>query len=370
MVTQGRVLAYNARLCRGSPPMDKSLHLLIDALNLCGGQRLWFADEHVDPDALALVRADAGLSVATHRCDVAARCKTAGLAVTLSDFVVPNAGASDAEAAAFDGIFLRVAKEKALVHHLINTALEALPPGGTLWLAGEKNEGIRTYLDKAAARAGTAPVLERNGSALLGAVRRGATLGEPLPDQDYANMRRVAFSADFAAWSKPGIFGWQKIDAGSAFLIEHLGAAFRQPPRRVLDLGCGYGYLSLLAAQRWPEAEVVATDNNVAAVAACQRNFAERAINGTAVISDCADDGIEGRFGAVLCNPPFHQGFEVEGDLTLHFLRSARRRFARNGRALFVVNQFIPLERKAEPLFARVEVIARNPSFKLVLLEA
>lgn len=346
--------------------MDKSLQLLITAINAAKGPSLWLADEHVTAAALAQVQPRADLCVITNRCDVAAHCEQRGIRVAINDFLLTG----DQQYAA---IFFRVAKEKALVHHVINRALTALAVGGTLWLAGDKNDGIKTYLDKAATRAGTAVSIQRDGASLLGSLVRAQPLGESLPDQTYADLRRVEFSANFSAWSKPGIFGWQKIDAGSAFLIEHLQQVFPaekgQIPTRVLDLGCGYGYLSLSAARHWPAAEFVASDNNATAVIACARNFSEFTLRGEVICSDCGA-AIDEKFSAILCNPPFHQGFDVDAELTLRFLRNTRRLLARGGRALFVVNQFIGLERAAAPLFAKVDVVARNKSFKLVVLEA
>jgi 16S rRNA (guanine1207-N2)-methyltransferase len=196
-------------------------------------------------------------------------------------------------------------------------------------------------------------------------IKRGAQLGAPLPDQDYSLLRQVALDAELTLWSKPGIFGWQKVDAGSAFLLEHLDVIWPVAPQRVLDLGCGYGYLTVQAGRRWPAAEFTATDNNVAAVAACARNLEQENIRGVALADDCAAT-VSGPFDAILCNPPFHQGFDVESELSLSFLQTAKRLLRPGGRALFVVNQFIPLERKAAALFDKVDIAARNRSFKLI----
>jgi 16S rRNA (guanine1207-N2)-methyltransferase len=327
------------------------------------GALLWVADEHVDGEVAAAAPVGAGWSALSNRCDVAALLRARGLPTALTDFDFTALAQ-----AAPEHIVFRVAKEKALVHHVINRALGLLRPGGRLWLAGGKNEGIKTYFDKAAARAGGSCESERFGNQWLGVIARGAELGAPLPDQDYAALRRVPLDGELAVWSKPGVFGWQKLDAGSAFLAAQLAAVWPRAPRRVLDLGCGYGYLSLQAARRWPQAEIVATDNNVAAVAACTRNFSEFAVRGQCLAADCAA-GIAGEFDALLCNPPFHQGFDVESELTGRFLQAARQRLARGGRALFVVNQFIALERRAQRMFQNIQVLARDKSFKLVVLE-
>jgi 16S rRNA (guanine1207-N2)-methyltransferase len=337
---------------------DAATRQLLQYIAATPGPTLWLADEQIDTAAARAAPVRPQLLAASNRCDVAAALAARGIPATAVDF-------TDAWPADLQYIALRIAKEKALVHYLINRALEQLPVGGELFLSGYKNEGIKTYLEKAAARAGTPASLERDDGALRGIIVRGGSLGEPLPDQDYAVLRPVAFDAQLTLWSRPGIFGWQKLDAGSAFLIEHLDSVWRSAPSRVLDLGCGYGYLTVQAARRWPAAEFVATDNNVGAVAACARNLAQENIRGSALADDCAAT-LREPFDAILCNPPFHQGFDVEGELTRRFLQSTHRLLRRGGRALFVVNQFIPLERKAAELFDSVDIVARNRGFKLI----
>ncbi|MET0378973.1 MAG: methyltransferase, partial [Spongiibacteraceae bacterium] len=200
------------------------------------------------------------------------------------------------------------------------------------------------------------------------------SLGARLDDQNYSVLREIelsekTFDETRRVWTKPGVYGWQKIDAGSALLAQCLTQVWPQAPASVLDLGCGYGYLSLRIAQQWTDATLTATDNNVAAVHACKKNLATFSDRAEVVLDDCAV-AIEKKFDAVICNPPFHQGFSVEGDLTTRFLQSARAHLHKNGRALFVVNQFIPLERKAQPLFSRVSEVSRTEGFKVLVLEA
>jgi len=345
---------------------DAAARQLLQYVTATQGPALWCADEQIDAGLLAAASQRADLQVLTNRSDIAAAAAMHGVAATLSDFnTEPRTD--------LQHVVFRIAKEKALVHYVINRALEWLPVGGKLFLSGYKNEGIKTYLEKAAARAGGACIIERDSGAFCGVIERGTQLSEPLPDQDYAALRKITLAADLTLWSKPGIFGWQKLDAGSTFLIEQLDNVWPAAPRRVLDLGCGYGYLTVLAARHWPLAEFIATDNNIAAVTACAENMRQQTINGNALVADCAATLPVGTadesFDAILCNPPFHQGFDVEDELTGRFLQASRRLLRRGGRALFVVNQFIPLERKAAGLFKKVDIVARNRSFKLIAVE-
>ncbi|HSB96227.1 MAG TPA: methyltransferase [Spongiibacteraceae bacterium] len=340
---------------------DAAARQLLQYVTATQGPALWCADEQIDAGLLAAASQRAGLLVQTNRCDIAAAATVHGIAATLSDF--DTGPHTDLQHVVF-----RIAKEKALVHYIINRALEWLPVGGKLFLSGYKNEGIKTYLEKAAVRAGGECIIERDSGAFSGVIERRAQLGAPLPDQDYATLRQVQLDTDLTLWSKPGIFGWQKRDAGSSFLIDQLDKVWPTAPRRVLDLGCGYGYLTVLAARRWPLAEFTATDNNIAAVTACAENIRQQTINGNALVADCAAT-LDEPFDAILCNPPFHQGFDVEDELTMRFLQAARRLLGRGGCALFVVNQFIPLEQKAAGLFKKVDIVARNRSFKLIAVE-
>lgn len=73
---------------------------------------------------------------------------------------------------------------------------------------------------------------------------------------------------------------------------------------RVLELGCGSGIISLVAAQKG--AEVVASDISSLAVLALQKNADQNKLSLKVVQSDLWDDITEKRFDVVLVNPPFY----------------------------------------------------------------
>jgi 16S rRNA (guanine1207-N2)-methyltransferase len=117
-------------------------------------------------------------------------------------------------------VIYRVSKEKPSVHHIINQALRMLVPGGELIIAGLKNEGTKTYIDKAKNIFGQGSS-QKNGLAYRGNFYKSANApcAELLDDQDYPRLRSFNSEVlDF--YSKPGLFGWDKIDQGSAFLID------------------------------------------------------------------------------------------------------------------------------------------------------
>jgi 16S rRNA (guanine1207-N2)-methyltransferase len=324
---------------------------------------LWIADENV-LHSLSAIEAAGNITLITNRFDVAQRARELGFAAQFSDFSFSALDDNSVQTTVY-----RVSKEKPVVNHIINEAWRVLAPGGELVLTGLKQEGIKTCIEKARQLFGNG-VAKKVGNLYVGTlVKQNCTPNpQPLDDQDYAQLRLIKTpQLDF--YSKPGVFGWDRIDQGSAFLVEQLPRLVQgadRPPESLLDLGCGYGYLSLMT-RTMPLGRRVATDNNAAALLAMRKNADHYGMRIDVVAGDCGGN-IAQTFDLILCNPPFHQGFSVDGNLTDKFLRQTQRLLAPQGMAVFVVNQFIALERAAEKYFKRVDTTDRNQSFKLIRL--
>lgn len=343
---------------------DRALTALIEALAATAGQpALWIIDADTEPTAIATARVNpATTTVLTNRFEQAAAARARGFDTRFSDYDFDQLP-GDAPTV----IGYRIGKDKALVHHVITRAGHCLAPGGMLALAGCKNEGFATYRKKAAAWLNGAGEVRHLGSGCsIATLTCGESLGEPPEDRHYCDYITVVDNDGHAFASKPGVFGFDRVDRGSALLLE----VFRERlthwlarPRSVLDLGCGFGLLAINAALAC-DAEVVATDHNLAAVTACRRNFEQFHLRGRVVVDDCAA-AIDECFDTVLCNPPFHRGFRVAGDLTARFIAAAAAHLTRNGRALFVVNEFIALERAAVTYFAQIQLRRHESGFKV-----
>ncbi|WP_331347097.1 methyltransferase [Cellvibrio sp. UBA7661] len=306
------------------------------------------------------------LQLITNRWDIAEQANANSLQVQFNDFDF-----SGHEDNSVDVFFYRVSKEKPLVHHLLNQAWRCLKPGGQLYVSGFKNDGTKTYIEKIAKLMQCDKNTKKNGQIYSARLIKNAGFDPQiqLDNSDYRNLRPIATDSGLALLSKPGLFGWNKIDAGSALLIEYLPQALnnRPTPESCLDLGCGYGYLTIAASKILDINAWLMTDNNSAALAAAAENLKINNLTGRVIAAD-AGQGIQEKVDLLLCNPPFHQGFNIDGDLTDKFLHNAQRLLAPRGIALFVVNQFIPLERKATSLFNEIKTLADNGSFKVISL--
>lgn len=344
---------------------DASFQILLPYLQHLQQPTLWLADENV-LHAGEAIAAQPQLQVITNRYDVYQRCVERSLQAQFSDYDVSVIADNTLHAVVY-----RISKEKPVVHHLINEAWRTLMSGGQLIISGEKNEGTKSFIEKASQLFGLKVNAQKHGNTYLGITTKHSAYDpdQRLDDKHYSHMREIATLDEIAVYSKPGLFGWEKIDQGSQLLMDVADEYFTQRgfPTSTLDLGCGYGYLTL-RTRHWPGLERrSATDNNAAAIACAQENF-QRAEMDVNVSADDCGSAITAKFDAVLCNPPFHQGFSVDSRLTDKFLRNSSSRLGPKGVALFVVNQFIGIEKKAAEYFARCETLRSNGQFKVLAL--
>ena len=339
---------------------DSAFSLLTRYIQNATEPTLWLADENL---LSAQLPPNPSVKTVTNRIDLQNHLQKQGWNAFFSDYDL-----SFIEDNSLSLVIYRISKEKPVVHHLINEAFRCLKQGGQCILAGEKNEGIKTYFSKGKKLFGDGQGSKVDKDTWLIELVKDNNTGTSLDAQDYHHIRTVKCDEQFEYQSKPGIFGWDKIDRGSAYLIEHLDnflMTLPEPPKNALDLGCGYGYLSLNLSHL--QIPVTATDNNAAAVIACERNFNRFPINGKVIPANCAQ-GITDKFDLIVCNPPFHAGFSVDNDLTDRFLKAAHDRLSSRGIACFVTNLHIPLERKALKYFHQAECILANGNFKLIRL--
>lgn len=341
--------------------IEPAFRLIMPYLQQADTKTLWLVDENLTRVNLDIATS---VQVVTNRIDVQQHLQAQGCSVDFSDFDLSFIASSSLEQVVY-----RISKERAVVNFLLNEAWRCLKQGGQLVISGSKGEGIKGYFSRARKLFGAGDSRKADkDNWIMQLVKTTDKATALLDDKDYKQLRVVATDELFEYQSKPGIFGWDKIDKGSKFLIENLDSflmTLPEPPKNALDLGCGYGYLSLHLMRL--DIPIVATDNNAAAIAACEHNFNRYPINARVYAADCAT-GINNKFDLILCNPPFHSGFSTNSELTDSFLQSCYHRLTHSGIACFVTNIHIAIETKARQYFHGVECIASNGNFKLIRL--
>ncbi len=113
----------------------------------------------------------------------------------------------------------------------------------------------------------------------------------------------------FTLRSDAGVFSRGRLDAGTELLIDALDIG---PGARILDLGCGYGAIGVVAATLSEGVHVVLTDVNERATALAKANLRANRIENAEVRSGDLYEPVRGMaFDHIACNPPIRAGRAV-----------------------------------------------------------
>ena len=169
-------------------------------------------------------------------------------------------------------------------------------------------------------------------------------------------MRKVE---GLEACSQPGVFAWDRIDAGSALLAQTM------PPLKGAgaDLGCGYGALATVVLRSPAVTSLRLVDLDRRAVEAARRN-----VEDGRVTFDWADARtIEGAgdLDFIVMNPPFHDGGAEDRRLGQAFIKKAAEMLGKGGVLWLVANRHLPYEAELKAAFKRVTPAGDGGPYKL-----
>lgn len=151
-------------------------------------------------------------------------------------------------------------------------------------------------------------------------------------------------------WTEPGLFSQSGVDAGT---LAMLSCVTFTSDDKVLDLGCGYGVVGIVAAKIAKPQNVFLVDIDPVAVSAATKNLdANGAAGATVTLSDGFRDFRETGFTKILSNPPYHADFAVPK----HFIEKGFNRLVLGGSLFMVTKRELWYRRKFEAIFGGVRV--------------
>ena len=168
----------------------------------------------------------------------------------------------------------------------------------------------------------------------------------------------------FTLISDAGVFSRGELDSGTRILLSALPDRLQG---RVLDLGCGWGPVGVLAGAGWPQARVTMADVNPRALALARRNAEQNGVRAEAVLSD-GFDNLEGSFDLIALNPPIRAGKET----VYRLFMEAAEHLSPNGALCIVIRkqQGAPSAQKyLSGLFHSVQTIARKGGYHVFQCE-
>jgi len=129
----------------------------------------------------------------------------------------------------------------------------------------------------------------------------------------------VSFTFDNIAYeflTDRGVFSYEKVDKATRVLLDVLSEKYYGPkPELIVDVGCGYGPIACVVADRFPEAKIIGVETNerarVLAEKNCRKNIGGERIR---ILSPAeVDDTI--MVDMIVSNPPIRVGKEAMYEL-------------------------------------------------------
>src|SRR5439155_25611144 len=153
---------------------------------------------------------------------------------------------------------------------------------------------------------------------------------------------------ELGVWSQPGVFSWDRVDAGTALLLDHLPAL----SGRGADFGCGVGILSRAVLASAKVEQIALIDIDRRAVECARRNIADaRATFRWADLRDRIHElsGLD----FVVMNAPFHDAGTEDRTIPLRFVKHAAEALRGGGVCWLTANRHLPYEEVMRAAFRR-----------------
>lgn len=235
-------------------------------------------------------------------------------------------------------------------------ALRALAPGGELTALAPKEKG-GARLAKDLRDFGCAVVEEaRRHHRICRVLRPEATTGLDAAIVEGAPRHVEALGLS----SQPGLFSWNRLDPGSALLLQYLPAL----SGRGADFGCGYAALSRAVLKSPKVAGLTLIDNDRRAIEMARRNIEDAR---AAFLWADLRESITGlsRLDFVVTNPPFHDDGAEDRMLGKVFIARAAEALRPGGSLWLTANRHLPYETPLRDAFRSLTPVAEANGYKL-----
>lgn len=246
---------------------------------------------------------------------------------------------------------VKLARSKVKTRNMLAEAV-AKTPGGLIIVDGMKTDGADGFYKECRKRLTVSEAFSKAHGKLFWFTAEAVF-------DDWAATGPILLDDGFETVA--GVFSAEKIDRGSKMLIEALPAKI---PKRLADLGAGWGYLSRHLLQREKIREVHLIEADFAALECARKNVTdERAHFHWA---DALRFAPAQPFDGIITNPPFHTTRKADADIGRSFITAAAGMLTPSGQMYLVANRHLPYERTLAETFRNVEEIAGDNAFKVL----
>lgn len=261
------------------------------------------------------------------------------------------------EGSAFDAALVLAGRHRGQNELRIADAIGHVVPGGPIVVAGGKDDGIDSLRKRINALAPLDGHLPKHHGVAFWFRQSGTGAAEALRA---ANPELVVEERFRTA---PGMFSFDRIDAGSKLLAAHLP---NDLGGTIADFCAGWGYLAAKVAERSTGLSGLDLyEADFEALEAARLNV-RAAVQPRFLWTDLLTESVERRYDTIVMNPPFHSGRAAEPGIGAGMIHAASKALKPGGRLFMVANRQLPYEQVLASAFSSHAEIARDGMFKLL----
>ncbi len=180
----------------------------------------------------------------------------------------------------------------------------------------------------------------------------------PESAHEYRSFSVEAYGRKLEFETDAGVFSKEHIDPGSQLLCSALPEKMEG---RVLDMGAGWGAMSVLILAGHPEVELTMAEINERALNLARQNLIRNGMTGRAVQSD-GFSAVDGMYEVIVTNPPIRAGKAV----IYGMFRDAREHLVAGGSLYLVIRKQQGAESAGKYLreiYEDVEIIRKKSGY-------
>lgn len=260
----------------------------------------------------------------------------------------------------YTGALVLCSKHRGENEDRVAEALQRVPVGGLIVIAGGKEDGIQALRKRLAQLGLEMEALPKYHGWVL-------WFGRPADTSALvAALASKPVTVEDRFQTTAGIFSHDRIDPGSELLAERLPTDF---DGNAADLGAGWGYLSVMLAERSPRtARIDLFEADYNALEHAKHNLEDNCpkLNARFFWQDLVAEPVKEKYDLVIMNPPFHEGHAADPALGQAFVRAAAAALKTGGRLLMVANRGMPYETILAETMKEHSEVCRNARFKVL----
>ena len=256
----------------------------------------------------------------------------------------------------YAGLVMRAPSNTIERRHEMALALRALAPGAPLTILAPKDKGgTRLAKDLMGFGVMVSDQPKRHHRICQG------TRPETLRHIDEALAEgALRHLPSLGIWGQPGLFSWDRIDAGTQALLDVLPAL----SGKIADFGCGAGVLSRSVLQSPQVTAVTGFELDRRAIGAAHKTISDPRF--ASVWVDLVADGTGGQtFDAIVMNPPFHRAGIEDQALGIAMIGRAAEALRPGGSLWLTANRHLPYEATLKARFASFTLKSEAQGFKV-----